>query len=774
MPAARPAFRVLPGTLLALGLALLLFGSPPPAGAEDAPDESAEAPTAWPREFADAGARLVMHQPQVDRWADDTLQARVAVELWMADADEAIYGALWVTGATRTNLDTRRVTVADVRVQEARFPSTGAYAQADVLAALNRLLPKGPTDIALDRLLANVQRTRSLARAQPAEQGPLTPRILVSRVPARLVLIDGDPVLHPIPGTALLHVVNTPWHVLLESTSGLYYLKLGVGWVSSPDLLAGPWQAAARPPRELANVPADHARAEARGTPAARGAIPAVYVRTEAAELIVLDGAPRYTAIPGTALLYVTNTQSDLFLHTRESRHYVLLGGRWFAAPSLDGPWQMLAGELPADFAAIPDGHPRADVLVSVPGTPEAEEAVLMAEIPRRAVIERERATVTVVYAGAPRFRPIPGIGVSYCVNTTYDVLLVSGRYYCCYQGVWFTAAAALGPWLVCDTVPLVIYDIPATCPLYHVTYVRVYEATPALVVFGYLPGYLGFYVCPRRRVVVFGTGWWYRPYVYGGFYVGWPLTFGLGVSWFGYVGGFVLGVQYYTPLAYRPPRATWYPYTPTYYTSYHMANAYARWGPQVIHRHAEWQRRSHVIGARGALDGFAGFGDRSTTRRTRPTPSAPARDLYVGRDGNVYRRSPDGRWERRDGSTWRRAPQPSAPRSTTPRTTAPRTTPPRVTPPRTSPPRSVRPPTRGGTSRFGLGLERDARSRRVGSDRVQRYTDWRRSAPSRSNPFTSRSRSTSPSRSTTPSRGTSPSRSTPSRPSSGGGGRRR
>jgi hypothetical protein len=38
--------------------------------------------------------------------------------------------------------------------------------------------------------------------------------------------------------------------------------------------------------------------------------------------------------------------------------------------------------------------------------------------------------------------------------------------------------------------VPAVIYTIPPTSPVYYVTYVKVYGASPATVTFGYISGY--------------------------------------------------------------------------------------------------------------------------------------------------------------------------------------------------------------------------------------------------------------------------------------------
>ena len=62
-----------------------------------------------------------------------------------------------------------------------------------------------------------------------------------------------------------------------------------------------------------------------------------------------------------------------------------------------------------ADFARIPANGPRGFVLVSVPGTPQAQEALLEAQIPQQATLNRATAKLDVVYAGEPQFAPIAG-----------------------------------------------------------------------------------------------------------------------------------------------------------------------------------------------------------------------------------------------------------------------------------------------------------------------------------------------------------------------------
>ena len=71
---------------------------------------------------------------------------------------------------------------------------------------------------------------------------------------------------------------------------------------------------------------------------------------------------------------------------------YYLVAGRWFSAPGFTGPWTFATPSLPADFKKIPLEHPRSRVLASVPGTDRAAEAVLLAQMPQTARVNKKEA----------------------------------------------------------------------------------------------------------------------------------------------------------------------------------------------------------------------------------------------------------------------------------------------------------------------------------------------------------------------------------------------
>jgi hypothetical protein len=312
--------------------------------------------------------------------------------------------------------------------------------------------------------------------------------------------------------------------------------------------------------------------------------------------LIETKGELKYEQISGTGLEYVGNTTGNIFRFNGE--YYVLISGRWFKGATLDGPWKFVnSSEMPADFAKIPKDSPKGAVLASVAGTPEANEALIANSIPQTATITRSEAKLTVEYDGDVKFAPIEGTSLSYASNTSAAVIKVSEEeYYCVEAGVWFKARSPQGPWIVADTVPTQIYDIPPSSPLYFVTYVKVYKSTPELVHVGYTPGYYGTVVSASTMTVVYGTGWYYPPYVGPTAWYGWPYTYGVGAGFTytdesGWSFGFGYGYGYYPyyypwwgPMGYWG--CCWYPYYGWgAWGGAAVANVYGVWGNTAFSR---------------------------------------------------------------------------------------------------------------------------------------------------------------------------------------------
>ena len=487
----------------------------------------------WPARFVAEGTTFVVYPPQFDQWQDDRLQGRAAVSVQTADAAQPRFGVIWLSA--RTDTAGGMVSVHGLIVDRADFPTAADRAGAYTATLTQQLAAKTwrvaqsqlQNDMAIDRA------ARQTARA-PLNNAP--PRIVYTQQPAILIPVDGKAVLRDVEGTSLLRVVNTRALILLDKQGGHYYLYVAGHWMGA-QTLDGPWSPVAAATAELERakqlaVQQGQADLLDEDKGQANNETPTVYVSTQPSELVQTDGPPVYSPIGGTQLLYVTNTPNQIFFDLNSQRYYLLISGRWYRAPDLGrGPWEYVAANnLPRDFALIPPDHPTAAVRASVPGTPDAEEAVIANSVPQIATVQRDAAHLEVNYDGQPSFRPIEGTPLQYAVNSPIPVIRVrADSFYALDNGVWFNARSPYGPWSVASHVPSVIYTIPSSSPLYYVTSVRIYNDTADSVDVGYTPGYVGSYVS-SDDVVVYGTGWAYPAWV-GTYWYGPPLTWGWGFS---------------------------------------------------------------------------------------------------------------------------------------------------------------------------------------------------------------------------------------------------
>jgi hypothetical protein len=554
----------------------------------------------WPRQIMTQGATIQVYQPQVDQWTGNRLDAYAAISIQIQGSKDKTYGVIWFTARTEVDKVNRLVTLDDFKLTRRNFPSLpnngSQYKQA-----FEANIPSMRT-IPLDLLETSLSMTAASDVQKMFQLNNEAPNIIFSSTPAVLAMIDGQPALRRARDN-LQKVINTRALVIFDPSNQLFYLALMDGWMES-SRIAGPWFPAKHAPTGALNKLRRTAEATAQnqvlGDPEQSleqayedGDVPAVYVSTVPTELLLTQGQPQFTPIPGTALLYVENSGNDIFMNNFDQRFFVLVAGRWFTSSSLqNGSWAYVqGGDLPSDFAEIPPSSPKASVLVSVPGTPQAKEALIANQIPQTATISRTAAKLDVKYYGVPNLRPIEGTNLQYAANTDVPVIYVpGGTYYAVQNAVWFQSSNATGPWAVTTSVPSAIYAIPPSSPIHYATYAHVYGFTPTTVYVGYTPGYYGT-VVSSDGVVVYGTGWNYPPYVGALDWVPVPYTYGVGAafSWSEAAGwglGFGLGMAIGSSCSpwWGPVEGwDWGAATPAWgwggYGGAAAVNVYGRWG---------------------------------------------------------------------------------------------------------------------------------------------------------------------------------------------------
>ena len=603
----------------------VLPGGPTPA--EGAPAAAAPAaptqpsPDPWPRPIALSNANVLVYQPQVASWDGNVIKFRSAIALRATGAKTETFGVVWATARTQVDRVDRMVIFEDLKITKSSFP-TLPFKGAQYVQELQQRFAEEVRTIALDR----VQASLALSGVKPAsfKVSNDPPRVIISYTPSILVSIDGEPVVKPIPNTQYERIINTRLLVMRSSAGGPWLLHVHDGWLTA-NALDGPWTQLFNAPAALTAIAKDLAKTgavdlldsppDAKTKLTLAKGVPAVYVSQVPAELIVFEGQPDFQPITGTALLWASNTAADVFVNTANNAYYVLLAGRWYRGPELDGPWSYVAANaLPADFGKIPASSPAAVVLVSVAGTPQAQEALIENSIPQTASVKRTNGPAfSATLDGAPVLKQITGTPLNYVVNSPAPIIQVSDESYFALQaGVWFTSTTPSGPWIVATAVPPVIYTIPVSSPLHYVTYVRVYGSTPEVVYVGYTPGYLGT-VVSSDGAVVYGTGYYYTPWI-GDYWYQPPVTWGIAAApvYNPYVGvayGFAMGAAigaaawapYYGPAYYHP--AYWgYPCCGS--TS---ANVYRNWGTGASYGTRSWYASGDQVGTK-AYGGYENY----------------------------------------------------------------------------------------------------------------------------------------------------------------------
>lgn len=542
--------RVLDGARAARGLVIALasfaavaaaMGQTNPAPSIDsASSDSVIREVEWPRTVHVGGTTLIVYAPQVDAWDGFTLTGRCAVKV---DGGSPPFGVVMLEARTLTDKGTRLVAIVRARASDFNFPGTSRAQARRWADAVARALADRSQLIALDRLETSLAAS-DVALTTVTALDTTPPQILFSTTPAILVYVDGGAQYRPVPNSVFERVVNTR-PLILRDTRGVHYLRVFDGWLTAA-ALDGPWTVVGTMPAErdaalaaaLATTAQTHVIDELTGHPAPIGTVVslgkrpiAIHVVTTPTELIVVDGPPNWTPVPGVRVFYLLNTTGRVLKSGQDFKTYVLVAGRWYRANSLRGPWELVpANRLPSDFAKIPDSSPIENVKASIAGTKQAREAAVAATIAQTAAISRTVVQLAPPhFDGTPSFRPIDGTELEYVINTPTPIVRVAGKsVFALENGVWFAAASIDGPWTVATSLPNEIYLIPATSPLYYVTFTHVYAVEDDTVFVGYTPGYKGAYVDSATGVVVYGTGYRYPAWIQNEWY-GAPVTYGFG-----------------------------------------------------------------------------------------------------------------------------------------------------------------------------------------------------------------------------------------------------
>lgn len=544
----------------------------------------------WPREIPTSQGRLVLYQPQPQTVDGIKTSGVSAFSITPTGKKDPVFGALFYDAKLDIDRATRRYQVTSIQIPNIKFSGEQKDINLEkIKEAVVNEVPKWKLQGSMDELISTVEQVSDKASNKDLKNDP--PKIVFTTKPSMLILIDGEPKLKDIDNTDLRYVQNTPYVIFQEKSSRKYFLYGGEIWYETLDV-KGAWKTTKSVPKDILKLMEKNKDAAAKASTVKmtdKDQPPAIIVATEPTELIQTNGEPNYVPVKGsTELLYAKNSEDNLFKEISSNNYYILKSGRWFASKSTDGPWKYVPAEqIPADFSKIEQGAEKDIVRASIPGTDEARDAILDAQLPQTATVDRKTAgkDMKVDYDGAPKFTQIQGTSLQLAENANKTVMKSGSRYYVVDNGVWYESGNYNGPWEVSTQRPADVDNIPASSPAYNTRYVQIYDATPTVVYVGYTPGYMGSYV--YGPTVVYGTGWYYRPWIGSWYYpyqgtwgfnmnynpwTGWgigfgysngPFHFGFGTGGFsvGFSWGFGMGYPMYGfgggwfgPPMYRPP----------------------------------------------------------------------------------------------------------------------------------------------------------------------------------------------------------------------------
>lgn len=618
--------------------------------------QDAEKKYSWPIEIeANEELNITLYQPQLESFEKNTLEGRMAVTIKPKEKD-MIFGAVWFTATVITDTENRTVLLDKMHIGNTHFPDlVDEEKKAKFASSLSAEMESWSLEMSLDRLLASLSEVENLnLLSDKINNDP--PVIYFRTNPAVLIIVDGDPITKKDEESGLEYVVNTPFFIVKDPKKEDYYINGGPFWYTSKAVTSG-WVETKKVPSKIEKFAEKYNEESETDTVAQSFTVaPELIIDTRPAELIMVDGEIDYKPIEGTSLLYVENSENDIIMDINSQNHYILIAGRWYASKSLaDGDWQFVEPDkLPEDFKKIPEGSDMEDVRGSIPGTPEAQTALLEQSIPQTATIDRKTAKLEVTYDGEPKFEKIEGTEMSYALNTDKSVLLIKSTYYCVDDAVWFKSSAATGPWEVSTERPDEVDQIPPESPVYNVKYTYIYDSTPEVVYVGYLPGYTYSYV--YGGVVVYGTGYYYQPW-YGHYYYPRAATWGYGVHYNPYTGwGFSVGISYgWIGWGFHPYRRGYWGrrgyrrgYRHGYRRGYNRGrnNGY-RAGYNAGRRNSS--RNVYNNRNSGVKQSSNRAGSKNVNNKARS--SGKSNNMYADKNGNVYQRDNKGNYQNKSNN---------------------------------------------------------------------------------------------------------------------------
>jgi len=385
----------------------------------------------WPKLFQSDNLKVKIYQPQISSFKGNTIECHSALKI-LKDK-KVSYGNIVLKARVSVNRTEDKVTFRNLEVVSIKLSDKREKKENTLLKEIEATLPPPKVTFTVSQFAALLE-PLDLATINPDEAKLETtpPEIIFSEEEAFLVIIDGAAKLSKMDSSSLLRIINSPELIVYDSTQKKYYLYLNFAWFENSEL-NDYWTIARTTPASLKQT---FPKLELKTPREIK-----IFVRKKSAELIQTFGKPELEMIEGTDLVYVTNTQSNIFVQLGEQRIFLLVTGRWFTANSKKGPWKFVPqSKLPADFSRIPLSSSKSDVLQSVASNPAAKDKLTETLIPETKSVSRKNVDYKVEYDGKIELKEVPESTLYYIVNASQPTFKYKDLYFSCADGIWYVS----------------------------------------------------------------------------------------------------------------------------------------------------------------------------------------------------------------------------------------------------------------------------------------------------------------------------------------------
>ncbi len=183
------------------------------------------------------------------------MTAYSAVSYTAKAGEKPALGTVKVEADTKVSVTERLVNFSVIRIIESNFPTLEKPQMQEVVATLSSGIPQEERVIALDRVLASLDKSEIIPKnVEGVKADP--PTVFFSKTPAVLVNIDGDPIWSPIAGTDLKYAINTNWDLSSTGRQRRSTCAQDENWLKATTL-EGAWTPAGKLPESFTKLPAD-------------------------------------------------------------------------------------------------------------------------------------------------------------------------------------------------------------------------------------------------------------------------------------------------------------------------------------------------------------------------------------------------------------------------------------------------------------------------------------------------------------------------------------